>query len=113
MESKRIPFARCVQAAGVERPQAPLFLGLLWLASFALLLWGDLPGNDPLFKRKIDEHRPLIMLCLPFGHVWAMESPNFNTHRHTLEKVAPWSVISGSFAVCISPLNLDTAGNNV
>ena len=23
---------------------------------------------------------------------------------HTLEKVAPWSVISGSFAVCISPL---------
>ena len=31
----------------------------------------------------------------------------------TLEKVAPWSVISGSFAVCISPLNLDTAGNNV
>ena len=33
--------------------------------------------------------------------------------RYTLEKVAPWSVISGSFAVCISPLNLDTAGNNV
>ena len=32
---------------------------------------------------------------------------------HSLEKVAPWSVISGSFAVCISPLNLDTAGNNV
>ena len=35
------------------------------------------------------------------------------SHEHTLEKVAPWSVISGSFAVCISPLNLDTAGNNV
>ena len=27
-------------------------------------------------------------------------------HKHTLEKVAPWSVISGSFAVCISPLRL-------
>ena len=36
-----------------------------------------------------------------------------HTRTHTLEKVAPWSVISGSFAVCISPLNLDTAGNNV
>ena len=36
-----------------------------------------------------------------------------NLAQHTLEKVAPWSVISGSFAVCISPLNLDTAGNNV
>ena len=38
---------------------------------------------------------------------------NLRKQTHTLEKVAPWSVISGSFAVCISPLNLDTAGNNV
>ena len=28
----------------------------------------------------------------------------FQLSIHTLEKVAPWSVISGSFAVCISPL---------
>ena len=26
-------------------------------------------------------------------------------HAHTLEKVAPWSAISGCFAVCISPLS--------
>ena len=32
----------------------------------------------------------LIMVCLG--------------QTDTLEKVAPWSVISGSFAVCISPL---------
>ena len=29
-----------------------------------------------------------------------------DTQTHTLEKVAPWSAISGCFAVCISPLEL-------
>ena len=62
---------------------------------------------------------PGLLVCTDFptdkeAKVWSKVAP-FGTgvDTHTLEKVAPWSVISGSFAVCISPLNLDTAGNNV
>ena len=44
----------------------------------------------PLLESKMET-------TLPFG-------TGFDTHTHTLEKVAPWSVISGCFAVCISPL---------
>ena len=51
--------------------------------------------------------------CLPLPDWSGRRKPFVQGWTHTLEKVAPWSVISGSFAVCISPLNLDTAGNNV
>jgi len=43
----------------------------------------------------------------PYRQMLAKKDDHNTTH--TLEKVAPWSVISGCFAVCISPLHLGTA----
>ena len=47
------------------------------------------------------------MLCPPAGVERGGDGKPLETgcDTHTLEKVAPWSAISGCFSVCISPLD--------